>query len=404
MRLLKFIGVFVVTTILLLAFVLGLNWSAFQTFLDNREAFMEGTDWVPKTQSLRGLSEYIEENPQHVSVASMVVEHPDSVILFEADTPRTMGTMSNLLLLSAWGIALERGDYTLDETLSVEEVGRYSLPQVDSALHREMLEYARKQGWVTDRSITLDNAFRLLALFNDLPLSDYLWHRIDEEVWMELKERYGLDQTELPLPFSGLYIGISAFETPFEENLESWAGRDRSEFRDHVAELSDRYLNDSDWRQQVQEYMEKHRLGITFMQERDAMQLFPQATAREMMGMMQQLWDLDREASDGEFSVLNYLRLPFENRSEIERDFTDYGALFDNRMGILNGADFGTLVYTGNTNLQVIFYDRLPIGFWFHMSGNHMHQDFQQRLIYDPALVVRMADVAGVDLPQEIND
>jgi hypothetical protein len=68
--------------------------------------------------------------------------------------------------------------------------------------------------------------------------------------------------------------------------------------------------------------------------------------------------------------------------------------MFDNRLGLLNGIDFGTSAYTGDTTVQAVFFDRLPIAFWLHMSSNHMHQDFQQRLIFDPAMIERMTEVA----------
>jgi hypothetical protein len=109
-------------------------------------------------------------------------------------------------------------------------------------------------------------------------------------------------------------------------------------------------------------------------------------------------------SEDSAERVLNWMRAPYQDLSEITRDFTDYGALFDNRMGLLNGFDFGTLVYTGDTKVQAIFFDRLPIGFWFHMSGTHMHQDFQQRLIYDPALIDLMEKVSLRASQNEINN
>ncbi|MDZ7756141.1 hypothetical protein [Rhodohalobacter sp.] len=70
----------------------------------------------------------------------------------------------------------------------------------------------------------------------------------------------------------------------------------------------------------------------------------------------------------------------------IARSFEDYGAIYDNRMGLLGGIDFGTSIYDGHTSVQAIFFDQLPVGFWVHMSANHMQEDYQQRLIWDPAL------------------
>ncbi|MDZ7756370.1 hypothetical protein [Rhodohalobacter sp.] len=42
--------------------------------------------------------------------------------------------------------------------------------------------------------------------------------------------------------------------------------------------------------------------------------------------------------------------------------------------------------YDGHTSVQAVFFDRLPVGFWVHMSANYMQEDYQQRLIWDPAL------------------
>ena len=89
-----------------------------------------------------------------------------------------------------------------------------------------------------------------------------------------------------------------------------------------------------------------------------------------------------------------------DRQSGISRHFTDYGAIYDNRMGLLTGIDFGTSGYTGDTTVQAVFFDRIQIAFWFHMSSNHMHQDFQQRLIFDPAMIDQMKKVA-TDSDQE---
>lgn len=396
MRLLKFISVFVATALFLVLFIIGLNWDAFNTFLDNREAFMEGTDWVPKTQSLRGLTEFIDENPHRVSVASIVLDHPDSTIYFEADTPRTMGTLSNLLLLTAYAIEIENDAIDPDTLLDLTEINSYILPQVDNSVHSEAFHYAGRNGWINDNQIGLNHALRVLARYNDLALADHLWWELDPSVWGDLKDQLNLEFTEMPLPYSGLYTAIAPDlnNATLEEIIENRQNETRSEWREHVIRLSEKYVSDEIWRDTVRKHFEDNRLGISFMQERDALTLFPKTTAREVVHLLMKLWNRDELPPRVSDRVFDWLRTPYTNRPEIERDFTDYGGMFDSRMGLLNGVDFGTLVYTGDTKFQAVFFDQLPIGFWFHMSGNHMHQDFQQRLIYDPALAERMKNIA----------
>lgn len=52
----------------------------------------------------------------------------------------------------------------------------------------------------------------------------------------------------------------------------------------------------------------------------------------------------------------------------------------------MSGIDFGTSIYDGHTSAQAVFFDKLPVAFWLHLSANHMQEDYQQRLIWDPAL------------------
>jgi hypothetical protein len=83
--------------------------------------------------------------------------------------------------------------------------------------------------------------------------------------------------------------------------------------------------------------------------------------------------------------VLEWLAWPMENAA-IRKDMTAYHALYESRMSILNGLSIGTSAYTGIRIRQVVMLTDIPTGLWFHFSANFMNQDFQQRLVYDPAL------------------
>jgi hypothetical protein len=405
MRLLKFISAFLVTALVLLVFVIGLNWGAFQTFLDNREAFMEGSEWVPKTQSLRGLTEYIEENPERASIASIVLEHPDSTLFFQADVPRPMGSLSDIFLLTAYAIEIDNGSVDGNQSIALDEINRFLLPEVHNSIHNDAITFAEQNGWIDDGTISTDHALTLLSYFNDPALADYLWWNLQPYDWESFKQNFELDVTEMPLPYSGLYLSIS--ETITDDSIDSmidqW-GNQRVEYRSHVIELSDQFVNSESLRTEWSDELQNNRLGRCFMEERDALALFPRTTASEAVTFLKNLRNSEMISEESAERVLNWMRAPYQDLSEITRDFTDYGALFDNRMGLLNGFDFGTLVYTGDTKVQAIFFDRLPIGFWFHMSGTHMHQDFQQRLIYDPALIDLMEKVSLRASQNEINN
>jgi hypothetical protein len=396
MRLFKFFAAFFFTALIIFGFVFGMNWKSFSTFMDNREAMAEGSEWVEKTYSLRGLSEFIDENPQNVSIASVVIGSPDSTLFYQADTPRIMGTTANFILLLAYALEITEGGLSGDDMIKWENISRYQLPDVEESNHRNSFRTAQNRGWIENGEISLNNALSLLAEYNDVALADYLWWQLPQEYWDEFKNRLDLKSTEMPLPYSGLYLAISPGiqELAADEILDQWQLASTDEWRNHVINLSRQFSEDRDTRVEYSAYLKKYRLGNSFMEERDLMILFPKTTSREMSGLLRSLWTeqlVDQDALD---SIKRWMRWPLEQQREIRQDFTDYGAIFDNRLGILNGIDFGTSSYTGDTTIQAVFFDRLPIAFWFHMSSNHMHQDFQQRLIFDPAMIQRIKQIA----------
>ena len=74
---------------------------------------------------------------------------------------------------------------------------------------------------------------------------------------------------------------------------------------------------------------------------------------------------------------------------KVSLDFKSLYAMYDNRISISNGMAVGTSVYTERTQITSVFFDQLPVGFWMHMSSNLINQDFQMRLMYDPAMFER---------------
>ncbi|MEX2463004.1 MAG: hypothetical protein WD513_01840 [Balneolaceae bacterium] len=393
MRLFKFFATFLITAILIFGFVLGWNWKSFTVFLDNREALMEGNEWILNTSSLRGLSEFVGENPEFSSIVSIVITEQDSTIIYQENRSRTMGTTANLFILLAYASEIDSGHFSGDERINWEDISQYQLISVDESVHQEAYRVAEQRGWIDqNNTINLDDALRLLAEYNDLALSDYLWWQLDPEIWLSLPTELNLSSTDMPLPFSGLYLAITPQfqDRTMPDLIKFWSDQDHQDWRQFVIEKSEIYSTNPGQREIISQYLDKNRLGITFMEERDALQLFPKTTALEITQFLDKLWNLEIINEQVSQQVLDYMRWPLDSQSGIDADFTDYGALYDNRMGLMNGIDFGTSAYTGDTAVQAFFLDRLPIGFWFHASGGLMHQDFMQRLIYDPALINQM--------------
>lgn len=416
-RILKFVVIFITFAVILLGSIVWINKDAYETLFANRESMAEGSEWVEDTYSLQGLTEYIRKQPTPVSLLSQVVDQ-DSVLALNAQTPRPIGMLSSLWILMALSEEIEKGSLSAEQELRWSEITTYQVPGVSEQDHVALEEALRS---LKDESegireldgelyVTLDKAAELLPEMGDLALADAIIHTIGQDIlqqyhsqWVDL---FGWQYTEAPVPFSGIYLAMS------EGVLDSVADtldvqsalsdsifvskETRQEMHQWMWALSSAYhTHEREEERLWRELMEEIRLGINFMQERDRLALFPVSTASEMEKALRHL--LRQQALQEPIAkrVLSWLDWPME-QSQTTRDFAWYGAQYDSRMGFLGGYDIGTSGYTGNTTVQVVLFDRLPVAFWFHLSANHMQQDYQQRLSYDPALIASTKRAIGL--------
>lgn len=374
-RALKFLLVFLAAAAVVFALIIGLNYSGFETLFENKEGMAEGSEFVENTYSLKGLSQFIGEQPQWVSITSYNVEDPDSGIFYQEDVPRALGATSNLFLLMEYERQVAEGLLNRDEVIELKEIKKFALPEISQNNHQKLVDE------FTGGTAPLDKVVEAMIQNSDLVAADYLWFRLGGEHLNSLIDTLNLAKTALPLPFSGMYMRIN----PSVSDTSTLKQIPFEQFAQQSIDLAERLKNDDRFNTDIKREFEENRLSLNFMQERDALAYFPQTTTRELADLMAKL--LQDEVLNPQISQQVKAKLRWPMGSEpIARSFSDYGAIYDNRMGLLGGIDFGTSVYDGHTSVQAIFFDQLPVGFWIHMSANHMQEDFQQRLIWDPAL------------------
>ena len=389
MRILKFVGAFLGTLVLIFFIVFGFNLDALYTLYENSGDLQEGQEWVSKTSSLKGLTEYIDEQPDHVSVVSRSVTNPDTMIAYGADKPRTMGTLSNFFLITTFARQVENGTIDPEELVSLDEVDRYQLPYIDASNHQDAQTALSNQGAInSNNKVPLQELVQAAIVYNDIAASDFLFDKLGPEAIRKTYQRLDLQHTDYPLPFAGLYITLhpKLHDKKFDAHFESLKQLSDSTFWTQVFTNHQKYLNDDQFNQRVNNVFDKHQgLGIGFIERRNILTLFPKSTAGELSKLMVRLEQDSLISAVVSERVKDIMSWPYEQKS-LNSDFKHYGAIYDNRLGLLNGIDYGASVYSGEPFGQATFFDSLQVAFWFHMSSTLMHQDYQQRLMWDPAL------------------
>ena len=389
MRILKFIGVTVGTLLLVFLIVFGFNLDALVTLSENSDDLQEGQQWVPKTTSLKGLTEYIGENPDHVSIMSRSAVNPDTTISYLAEEKRTLGTLSNFFLITTYARLIEEGSIDPDERIPLTDITSYQLPYIDASNHEDAKTALRSKGVVDQNdTVPLDELIQTMIVFNDLAISDFLFYKLGSKAIEATYKQLNIEQTDFPLPFSGLYITINPAtrDTTFPYHFEQLRALSKQAFRDSVLAHAQEFQEDKTYRKQISEtFRAAQGLSMQFKHRRDALSLFPKSTAEELSDLMVQLQQGELISQAVSKRIKNIMDWPYERQS-LNSDFKLYGAIYDNRLGLLNGLDYGASTYSEEPFGQAVFFDSLQVAFWFHMSSNLMHQDYQQRLMWDPAL------------------
>lgn len=385
-RALKFFLVFAITAAGVYAMVIGLNFSAFKSLFANADGMADGAEYIENTYSLKTLTEFIGEKPEFVSIVSYNVNDPDSGIFYGADIPRTMGALGNIFLLIEYERQVAEGILNQDDLVELDEIEKYLLPQINQNAHEGAMAYLTED----ETPITNDEAIQAMVQFNSLAIADYFWFKLGEANISTLMDTLALPSTELPVPFSGIYTVFAPNLTPStsEEasiNIAAKSAMKRDSLFMQMIEIASEYERVEQFNSLRKDVMEKDRIDMSFIEERDALALFPQTTAADITNLLARLWKneiISKEVSEAVKEKMGWAL----NSDSMRRSFSYYGAFYDGRMGMLSGIDFGTSAYDGHTSVQAVFFDKLPVAFWLHMSANHMQEDYQQRLIWDPAL------------------
>ena len=347
----------------------------------------DGYEYIESTYSLKALTEFIGEHPEYMSVVSFNVNDPDSGIFYQADVPRTLGTLTNIFLLIEYERQVEEGLIDPTEIIAKEKMDWFALPGVNEEAHNAAMKILTKES----DSFTLDAAISVMVEYNDLAIHDYFWFRLGEENLRSLIPALGLTQTEVPVPFSGIYPSLNpdlvdlALSHSTEYQFDALSSQPRKGMVSLFIDVATDFATNESYNASFKKVFKENRLNMSFMEERDALKFFPHSTAREMAGLMARIYKQEVISPEVSRRVKEKLGWVFEGEA-ITRSFSEYGALYDNRMGMLSGIDFGTSIHDGHSSAQAVFFDKLPVAFWVHLSSNHMQEDYQQRLIWDPAL------------------
>ncbi len=378
-RIAKFLGIFLLVAVSLFGGIYWLNKSAIDAVL--RNDLSEGTEYVPLTYSLKGLVEYLATEPDTYSLVSVRFDQPDSSIHFNADTPRSLGNLAHLLLIADYVEAVGSGEADSTAAIDFALLEQLKVPRFEVNRFKGDLSALRDLD-----NATIDDLVAMLAENNNTVFADYLYYFLGPERIKGLTNRFGLVNIEAPLPWSGI---VTAWDPrvqgrPFEMLNGEYSSMSDADYHARITEFGQRYMVDATWRDTVAARVASGN-DILFAEEKIRNRHTTRGIPKELASFFHNLIFGDLLSEGARNHLVSILSWPMKN-SKTAREFSQYMAIYDSRMGYLAGVDVG--VVTGETGAvsQVFIMENIPVGLFMHLSSNLMTQDFQQRLIWDPEL------------------
>jgi len=415
-RILSFIFIFILVAAGLLGSIVWYGWDAFETLFINRAGMAEGSEWIEQTYSTSGLNQFIGEHNDFSSLSRIEVNSADlhssqSDLNLNQHEPRAVGLVGSIYLMGTYAEAFSTGELNPDEKIPFDDLSAWQLPSVYAQAHESLKELAQEK--FPDLKIPLKTLVGWLPVASDIALYDYLLARLNPESIQSLFDRAQLQQTERPVPFSGLYITSSEW---FDGTLALFSEQDLIQWKNKVAKNPERmktqefrnWIHDyawnrakthhsnqalsNDWRQRVK----KDHLGLTFMQERDALAFFPATSTADLVRFTEALFQKDIVSESAQKQLkewLGWAGIESEHNSDPGIQILQTGSIYDSRIGLLSGLHLVRFKQTENGEEKWIFMagvlDQLPVGLWFHLSANHMHQDYFQKLTIDTTWIAQ---------------
>jgi hypothetical protein len=383
-RIAKFLGIFLLVAVSIFGGIYLLNKSAIDAVF--RNDLSEGTEWVPKTYSLKGLVEYLAEDPRYYSLVSIQPSRPDSSVYFNGEERRSLGNLAHLMLIAHYVDAVGSGEIDSTAVVDLSRLEALHVPGHENNRFRQAMSDNADQMAELGREMRLEDLVRSLARNNVAAYADYLYYALGKERMASTGERFALQGVEAPLVWAGF---VTAWDPrvqkrSFGQIANEYTQMSDSAYHAMILDYGYRYESDAAWRDTIAARVTEST-EMLFVEEKLRNRYMTRGVVSEYADFINRLFQDDLLFENERDHLKAILSWPMSNE-KTTRDFNAYSAIYDSRMGYLAGVDFGASSYENIPTAQVFVMENIPVGLFLHLSSNLMTQDFQQRLIWDPAL------------------
>lgn len=316
---------------------------------------------------------YLDQNPTETAIACFDPAHPESGLYRNAQAAFPLASTFKLVLLAAYAEETAAGRLDPRERIPVSELERFYLPGTDGGAHDEFL---KTQAGATQ--LELDTVVDGLVSYSSNAAADYLLSRLAAVDFPALYMRLGLEQTDQPFSYLGLYLFIKNHETgPYaEEELTP------AELLAEQARLANLFVNDPAWRAaEVSFISQPTNVAPLYLQKQVIALAGMRGSAHDLAHILLAAYGADSPLPAEARAILREklewpVRLHPENRATFQILAAKSGAW----PGVLTSAWYAEPLI-GEPRVLVVLYRNLPDDFWNTWVTTFSHQQLENQVL-----------------------
>jgi len=373
-------------------FVVARNWETFATTYANVTAMTDGSRVAESMRQPEDLLGYLSNHPERASLVTYEVGAREDGLFYQSEIQRPVVHTPHLLLLAEYARRVETGQLAPDRRIPLDSLGVFALPGAGLSNHREARAHWRDENRLRpDSTVALRHVIEALPRFGDQAAADWFMAALGRSEVQALPERWDLDDSDPPLPGSGLYLSwIEPAPSETTEPKRRSRSTSRAAYSEQAYRLARRLRRDSAFRDRERRRLRRRGSGLSLPdQSRLARRTYPSGTAADYADLLARTLR-GRLRSD---AVSSFVRRQIESSVEIDSLNTSLTAV-----GTEVGAVPGVISFVGYVRypddrpprVAALFLEDLPIGLFYHLVQTSLDKGFLLRLLTDPDFVRRV--------------
>ena len=347
---------------------------------------------VVPTEARIALNRLLAE-PGQVGLAAYRIGQETDGVYLNADVPMPLASVVKLIDLVAYAEAVAAGQLNPTDTVTLDELEGYYLPNLDLNAHNNAIANLESNGRVfgDPATILLDEVPGMMIEYSSNAATDYLHMLLGQTVIEETAVNLNLTSQTAPCPWSGQFLAMGNHTRALESDqiaIQNYIN-DPASYGHDVMLLTEAFSSDLDFHQTAIDWRRETRRPNGQTQRFFSDNLNAQGSARDYANLMARIALNGLSNGDSSFIARRYLEWPMRFTANQEL-FSNLGYKGGTLPGVLTTVYYAYPIGEETPVVVALFYRGVNGRTYQNWRDNLTYDELARWLLYDPDAIPAM--------------